>query len=173
MADNGVSANEAGGAKKPTVNRVAELQTSGGSGSGSTSGAAGTAGAGAAAGASTTTTAGNVAGARLSPIVSADTEALMRRLVAGAAASGSLGANAHHAGGSVGSVGSAGAYFLNANSTPFSSSYNPSAYGSSPSFADLALTKTAESLAASNGVAVENCNGVIVYGEGTAASFHS
>jgi hypothetical protein len=179
------SASDGGATKKPTVNRVAELQTSGGSNSsgGSTSGSgivtgaatggSGGNGSGGAGGGASTTTTANVAGARLSPIVSADTEALMRRLVAGVAASGGLGP--HHAGGvGVGSVGSVGGgYFLNANSTPFSSSYNPSAYSSSPSFADLALTKTAESLAASNGVAVENCNGVIVYGEGNRTNINS
>jgi hypothetical protein len=108
------------------------------------------------------TAAAGMGAARLSPIVSADTEALMRRLVASAAdKAASVAATPP-----VGSAGGVnGGYFLNVSAAPFSSSYNPSAYGSSPSFADLALTKTAESLAASTGIAVENANGVIVYGE--------
>jgi hypothetical protein len=104
---------------------------------------------------------------RLSPIVSAETEALMKRL---RSASGSVVIAAPtlvatSAGGSaqpplLGLGGATSFSQMTVGSAPY-----PNSYGASPSFAELGLTKTAESLAASEGVAAEDANGLIVYGE--------
>ena len=106
-----------------------------------------------------------LASARLSPIVSADTEALMRRLAATASVSSIQSSTPVEGASNQARRGSASFAAMNANAASFSSSYNPAYYGSSPSFADLVLTKTAESLAATINVAAENANGIIVYGE--------
>jgi hypothetical protein len=113
---------------------------------------------------------------RLSPIVSAETEALMKRLrstsgsVVVAAptlvtATGAAGAPASlppllGLGGATSFSQMAGAGTQYSSSLPY-----PNSYGASPSFAELGLTKTAESLAASEGVTAEDANGIIVYGE--------
>jgi RNA recognition motif-containing protein len=106
----------------------------------------------------------HTAESRLSPIVSAETEALMKRL---RSASGSVVIAAPtlvatSAGGSAQPplLGLGGATSFTVGSAPY-----PNSYGASPSFAELGLTKTAESLAASEGVAAEDANGLIVYGE--------